>query len=116
MSFALPAFWKRHKPLLLAFVLAVATTGFFAVKLVIATVYWSDPAHRDQHIEGWMTPGYIAHSWNVPPEVIGTELGLQPGGTPKRITLDDIARERGVAVDTLIQQIEAAIAASRGRN
>lgn len=114
MTFALPAFWKRHKFLLLAFVLAIATTGFFAVKLVMATVYWSDPAHRDQHIEGWMTPGYIAHSWNVPPDLIAAELGIQPGGPPKRVTLDDIARDRGVSVDTLTRQIDTAIAAFRG--
>ena len=59
------------------------------------TVYWSDPAHRNQNIAGWMTPRYVGHSWQVPPEVIATALGLTQDGSGRRITLADIAESQG---------------------
>jgi hypothetical protein len=65
---------------------------FFAVRLTVFTIYWSDPAHRDQAVEGWMTPGYVARSWDVDPEVIRAALPPPPDGTPdRRPTLDAIA-------------------------
>ena len=104
----------RRRPLLFAaFACALALTLFFAVRLVLFSIYWADPKHREQPIAGWMTPGFVAHSWHVPREVMLDLLGPPPEGAPKRPTLDDIAAERGVPVEDLIAEIEAAIAAHR---
>jgi len=47
--------WRTHRIVLLAFVVAVGAAGFFGFKSAAAYVYWMDPAHQDQRIEGWMT-------------------------------------------------------------
>jgi len=87
---------------------ALAVSLFFAVRLVAFWIYWADPAHRDQAIEPWMTPGYIAHSWGVPREVAFEALNLPPApGGPR--TMQDLAAERGVSVNVLAQDLQAAI-------
>ncbi len=90
--------------------LALVATAFFAVRLVAFWIYWSDPAHRDQVIEPWMTPRYVAHSWHVPREVmveaLGQDLEQGNGGPPN---LARLAAERGVTTAELITVIEAAI-------
>jgi len=55
--------WRTHRIVLLAFVVAVGAAGFFGFKSAAAYVYWMDPAHQDQRIEGWMTPRYVANSY-----------------------------------------------------
>jgi hypothetical protein len=104
--------WQRHRWLLLGFLAALALTLFFAGRAAVFAVYWSQ--HRDEAIAGWMTPGYIAHSWQLPPEVMGEALGLaREDGEGRRLTLAEIADDRGVPVETLASEIEAAIVAFR---
>ncbi len=96
------------------FVLALALTLFFAVRFAISVFYWSDPAHRDQALEGWMPLGFVARSWEVPTEVLSAAAGLQPDQRPRR-NIDLIAQDRGMPVAALVAQIEAAITAYRNR-
>lgn len=103
--------WARHRWLLLGFVVAVALGLFFAARAVVFTVYWSD--HRDEAIAGWMTPRYVAMSWDVPPEIVGDALALPRDGTGRRITLSEIAATRGIPVETVAAEIGAAIGAHR---
>ncbi len=105
---------RRHPVLFPAFGLALAVFLVFAVRSTMFAVYWADPAHRDQQIEGWMTPAYVSHSWHVPREVMEAAIGSDgpklKGGKP---TLDRIAREEGVPTADLIARIETAIATHR---
>lgn len=103
---------RRHPLLTAAFGLALAVTLFFAVRVVLFTIFWSDPAHRDQPIDGWMSPGFVSHSWHVPPEVIGQALELPPPDD-RHLSLDEIAEQRGVPVASLIDSLDAAIAEFR---
>ncbi|MGG7643993.1 hypothetical protein ACQ5SP_04180 [Rhodovulum sp. YNF3179] len=112
MTGRLARLWRRRRGLAIAFVAAVALTLFFGMRMVIFAVYWSDPDHRDQAIAGWMTPRYVAHSWDVPPEVVGRALGLTPEPGRGR-TIAEIAAARGQSVETLGTTLEAAIAAHR---
>ena len=106
------AIWRRHKVIASVFGLALALTVFFAFRAVIFAIYWSDPAHRDQPIEGWMTPRYVAHSWHLPREVMIEVLGEGPM-PGKRRTRAEIARDRGVPVEVLVGELSAAIDAFR---
>ncbi len=113
----LGAVWRRHPVLSAGFTLALAVTLFFAVRAAFFAIYWMDPAHRDQALEGWMTPRYVALSWRAPPEVIQDALGLKRDGSGARITLNRLAKERGVRVEALIADLQAAIdAAPAGTN
>ncbi len=104
--------WQHHKGALFALGLALIVAGFFGVRLVVQWVYWSDPAHRDQVIEGWMSPGYVGHSYHVSKDVI---LGALPPITTagKRLTLDQIANDNGMTTQQLIDALTVAIEAER---
>lgn len=106
------ASFARHPLLSSGFILALGLVAFFTVRSVIALIYWSDPAHRDQPIEGWMTPRYVVQSWQLPPELMIEVLdtGPMPG---RRLTLREIAERQGTTVKDLAARITAAIDAHR---
>mgnify|MGYP000844098775 CR=1 FL=1 len=94
---------------LLAGILALtllAAAGF-GVRLGLSWYHWSQPGSHDQPLQGWMPLGYVGRSWQVPPEVLQGIAGVQPGDG--RRTLQSIAEARGIALDTLITEIETAI-------
>ena len=103
--------WQSHRWLLLGFLAALALTLFFAGRAAVFAVYWSQ--HRDEAIAGWMTPRYVAMSWDVPPEVVGDAMALSRDGTGRRTTLAEIAAARGMSLDALEAELAAAIAAYR---
>lgn len=111
---ALTFLWRHHRAALIAMGLALGVAGFFAVRLTVFTIYWADPAHQEQRIEGWMTPGYVARSWEVDPEVIRAALPTpQEDRTGTRPTLAQIAEGQGIALPDLIAALDAAIAGAR---
>ncbi len=105
--------WAEHRLALMAFVIALCALGFFGFKSLAATIYWMDPAHQDQPLAGWMTPRYVANSYQLPPEVLGPALFLVKDETPRRISLDAIAKEQDLTLDALQARIDAAAAAWR---
>jgi hypothetical protein len=105
--------WRDHRAALLAFLTALAITLFFAVRFLSFALYWSDPAHRNQVPEAWMTPGYVARSWHIPREAFLRALDLPPKSDPPR-SFEDIAKDRGIPVTTLLGEVAAAITALRG--
>jgi len=92
--------------------LALVVAVVFGTRAVNGYLYWHDPAHQDETIAGWMSPRYVATSWQVPPEVVGNALGLEKE-KPRRLTLDQLAQERGVTLAALTTQIRAGIDAYR---
>lgn len=102
---------RRHPVLGTAFLVALLATIFFAVRTTVFAIYWADSANRDIEIQGWMTPGHIAHSWHVPREVMRHAIGPLPD--KRRPTLGEIAAEQDIDLETLVERIEAAIATHR---
>ena len=96
--------WHNHRLVFLVFLAARAITLFFLVRLTVFSLYWADPAHRNQVPAPWMTPGYIAHSWGIEPRDLSAQLGVPQGQRP---TLADIARERGVPVAQVLDEVNA---------
>lgn len=101
--------WRHHKALFLAFSLAALITMFFFVRTTVVFIYWSDPAHRNLPLEAWMTPRYIAYSYELPLEDVGEMLGITSGDA-FRPTLESIARRQGVPVAELIERITQQLA------
>lgn len=95
---------KRHPIVGSVFVLTLALTLFFAVRLLFFSLYWADSEHRNLTPQPWMTPRYIAHSWGLNPNDVARAVGLNetPG---KRPTLERIARDRGVPIEVVIDQV-----------
>jgi hypothetical protein len=105
--------FRTHPFLSTGLVLALAATLFFAGRATMFAVYWADPAHRDQPIQGWMTPRYVAMSWDLPPEVLHEALGPAMPEPGARKTLAEIAADTGIPLPRLAGQIEAAAEAHR---
>lgn len=103
--------WARHPVLTGVFLAAVVLMAVFAVRSTLFVIYWSDPAHHEQPIEGWMTPRYIMHSWKVPPEVVLDAIG-RPAMPGKRQNLDEIAEQQGISTEELIDRVTRAVEAS----
>lgn len=111
---ALRYLWRHHRAGVIGLALALVIAVGFAARLVLFTIYWSDPAHSDQPVAGWMTPGYVAQSWDVPADVIRAALPPPEGGLPGlRPTLARIAAAQGIPLPDLLARIEAAIATAR---
>lgn len=107
--------WRAHKVLSLAFLAAILLTLLFGVRMVVFAVYWMDPAHRDQTLEGWMTPRYVAQSYELPPEVTALAIGVPYPPQNRGQTLADIAENQGVTLTELQARIEAAARTHRGQ-
>lgn len=103
-------FLRHNRLLIAAFVAVLALTAYFGLGALQGAREFRN-APPDQTIEGWMTTRYVAHSWDVPREVM-TSLGFERGADGPR-PLNKIAEDRGIPVEALIAQIEAAIAAHR---
>lgn len=106
-------FWNAAPLATLLLAAALLASAFFGARAVLFTVYWGDPARREQQIAPWMTPGYIAHSWRVPREVVFDALGAPVPPSRGPMNLEELAALNGVSVDELIAEAEAAIAAFR---
>ena len=107
------ALWRQHRILVLAFALAVMMLGVFAFRTVSSAIYWMDPAHQDQPVAGWMTPFYVAQSYDLPPQVLLPALFIDPSAPRERITLRRIADQNDVSLAELQSRIDAAAAAHR---
>ena len=105
-----PAWGIRAVLLAAAFALALGATGFFAIRFVVHAIYWSQ--HREEPIVSWMTVGYVARSYEVPPELLQEALGITPGERDRR-TLAEIAAEQGRDFEALRTALLEAIAAAR---
>ena len=102
--------WKHHPVALTLFGAASILVLVFAVRITLATFYWTDPTHRQQHPEPWMTPRYVAHSWHLPLDEVLGAVGLSERPQVRRRTLEQIAQDRGVPVDQLIRDLATFLA------
>jgi hypothetical protein len=110
MKQALIELWRRHPVVLAAFFLAVLVALGFAGRFVVKVVYWSSPAHQNQSVEGWMTPRYIARSWQVPLEDLAERAALPHPASSGPRTLAELARAEGEPLATILERVNAALA------
>ncbi|MFN4153181.1 MAG: hypothetical protein ACK4HF_00875 [Paracoccaceae bacterium] len=101
---------RRHPFLATFFAIALILTLFFAGRFVAQVIYWSDPAHQEQEVDGWMTLRYVAKSWRLPPPELYEAAGLPPPVRGNRQTLEQLAQDRKMPLAELIAEVEAAIA------
>jgi hypothetical protein len=101
--------WRQWL-LLVAFLFVVGFTGLHAFRFVRSTVYWH--RHRDETIRGWMTIGYVAHSYHVPPYILYEALGL-PNKPPDRRPLREIAKAQNRSIEETRAVLQDAIVHAR---
>lgn len=96
--------WQTNRVALIGFGLAALAVVFFTLRIVVSTLYWSNPAHRQQIPEGWMTPGMVARSWHIPRENLAEITGIAPSGERGQ-SLTEIAARRGIPLSDLVAEI-----------
>ena len=101
--------WNTAPIATVVLVVSLLVAGVFTTRAVAFWIYWNDPAHRAQAIEPWMTPKYVAHSWDVPPQVVRDALGEFKRDKNGPMSLDQVAKSQGIALEDLIAKIETAI-------
>lgn len=103
--------WREQRAVLVVFVLALALTGAFGGRIVVRALYWATPGHQQQDPEPWMTPAYIARSWDLPNAAVDAIVGFDPAQYDgrRRPSLARIARGRGEPVEALIADLRAAL-------
>ena len=102
--------WQQHKLLILGFLVALLLTVYLSLRLVADVVYW--PQHRDAEISGWMTIGYVAHSYDVDKEVLTVALNIE-SDLRKHLTLKAIADAQEIPMLELRDSLLNAIATER---
>lgn len=98
--------FRSHPVLVSVLVLSLGLAAFFGGRFVVRAVYFAQ--HAQEPVAGWMTVGYVGRSWGLDPREIDRVAGLPPPeGRP--LTLEEIARDRGVPVAEVVAQVEAAL-------
>ena len=97
---------RREWILLVFFLGTLAVTGLFAARAFRRAAYWRE--HRDETIRPWMSVGYVAHSYRVPPPVLYQAIGIEPTLHDRR-PLRQIAHQQNRSVDILISELQHAI-------
>jgi hypothetical protein len=103
--------FPRRAPLKLAFIVTMVLALGFALRLAIGVLYWD--ANQARTIEAWMPIGYVARSWEIPPNILAEALGVEPGALPRE-SLERIAAQQNLPVSEVIARLEAAIIGYQG--
>ncbi|MBK5276856.1 MAG: DedA family protein [Desulfuromonadales bacterium] len=92
------------------FLLFAGFTVFKAVDMTREAIYWK--AHRDEAIRGWMSVGYVAHSYRVQPDELYLALGL-PDKQPDKRPLRKIAHMQHRSMDEIRAALQGTIIHAR---
>ncbi len=90
--------WGDHKLLVLGFLGALILTAVLLVRLIADVAYW--PQHQDEPISGWMTVGYVAHSYAVDKDGLIEALGIETD-LRRHLTLTAIADAQDMSLAEL---------------
>jgi membrane-associated protein len=101
--------WQQWLVLAL-FLLVAGSTAFKVVHTVRDVIYLQ--THRDEAIRGWMSIGYVAHSYRVPTDVLYQSLGL-PQNSPDKRPLRKIANMQHRSMEEIRADLQNAIIQAR---
>ena len=101
-----------YKLTVLGFLTSMTTVVFLSSTMLADAIYFDDPEHKDMALEAWMTPKYIALSYDLPRDVVISLLDIDlKSDKPRR--LDHLADNIGVSLTELTGMVRAAAATHR---
>ncbi|MDT7605430.1 MAG: hypothetical protein QOF61_3427 [Acidobacteriota bacterium] len=107
----LRGFGWRQWLVVATFALVLGVTGWHVARTVRGAIYWRH--HQEEPIRGWMTVGYVAHSYHVPPHVLYEALNLPREPRERRRPLREIAKSQGRTMDEIRAVLQDAITRAR---
>jgi len=69
-------FARRHYWGVTGLVVSFLAVIILSITMLADAVYFNDPRHRDESLKAWMTPRYVALSYDLPPPVVRELLGI----------------------------------------
>jgi hypothetical protein len=96
--------FRLHPYLSVAFVLSTLVAIGFLVNAAIGILGWE--GNRPGPVRPWMTVGLVAENWGLEPREIDAAAGLPVPVDGRPFTLQEIADQRGVPVEEIIQLVE----------
>lgn len=99
------AFVRHHWFPVAGFGLSVVLAVWFGLTFLAEAIYFNDQRHQDVLLKPWMTPRYVALSYDLPREVVLRALELDPEGPPQRLRIGQIARMNGITIEELTERL-----------
>ncbi len=109
------SFIRKHYLAVGVFAVSMIAVLWFAGTLLLDFIYFNDPRHKDETLKPWMTPRYVAMSYDLPRPMLEDLFQLTPQDRG-RIRLSDIAAREGMTLDELNAMVVAAAAAHRANS
>ena len=99
---------RRHPWTTAALGVALCALAFFAWQLVDGTRRAARPP--EPALEAWMSPRFVARSWNLPRETIEELMEIEPdaGRETRPRTLADVLERTGLTLEELQRRVELA--------
>lgn len=110
---------RKHPVLSAIFAVALLATVVFGIRMLMFMAHWGPPPPDQQPIEGWMTPRYVAFSWDIPkPEMFAIMARITGLDNPpdKPMPIERIAENSGMTTAAFIDALDQEIAAYRAAN
>ena len=89
----------------LGFFLSIITAVFISATYLADAIYFDDPRHQNVELRAWMTPRYVAHSYDLPRNVLLNILEIQPE-TNFTKGMDTIAENLGLTLEELTVKVK----------
>ena len=105
------AFAKKNWAAMLVLCVSGIAVIWFVGSFLLALIYFNDPRHQDEALKGWMTPRYVARSYDLPRDVMEEVFFIERGKAPPRMQLGEIADKNGLSLQDLQVRLDAANAA-----
>ena len=97
------------------FILSVIVTVVLVFTHLAEAIYFDDPRHKNEDLQPWMTPRYIALSYDLPRPVVLDLLNIEEGSDfPKRI--DVLAERLGLSLSELTAKVRDTAASYKELN
>ncbi|MEH6726190.1 MAG: hypothetical protein V7703_08525 [Hyphomicrobiales bacterium] len=100
-------------------IVGIAAASFFALvyfagSFVAKLIYFNDPSHQNEALQAWMTPYYVALSYDLPRDTIKEIFEFTDGfDGPKRMSF--VAERLDVSLEELTEKVREAAQAYHGQ-
>ncbi|MEN0088057.1 MAG: hypothetical protein AAF737_06445 [Pseudomonadota bacterium] len=109
----LRAFLRANVMLVGATVLSFLVLVTFSVGFLSDLIYFNDPRHQAEPLKPWMTPRYVALSYDLPRERVMELFELTEDVPQRRPRVGQIARTLDLTLAELTERVREAAAEER---